>query len=774
MKAPWGVTRAPFGGLVLGALAAAAFALPAGCAKGSDRGTPALALVPANQPVATKPSSSTFDVTLPEPPNGPLAPSLARVVSSDSSNPHAGAMISDVETCASCHTDVAAQWRKSAHAFASFNNPIYRVAVDKLRKDRGEKTSHFCGSCHDVSLLVDGSMLAPIEGTDLRVHAGITCAMCHGIAEARPDGNGSWDLDTTPIPIPKEGDRESNLRHRARVGRATLRTAGMCSTCHKAFLDPDTGNAAHLTGQDDATPWSRSAYAGSDGARIDDAVAEKDCRGCHMPRVAAEFGDPGAKNGTVASHWFLGAHTWLASMQNDPELVERAQRFMKNRVSLDVGGVRHQDGRHEIVASTAIVLTPGEDAVIDVVVRNLDVGHRFPGGVMDAQDTWIEIIVDDAHGRRVAEAGTQHEASGADPTAHTLSSYMARADGSRLMLRETHEFRAGVYNHTIPPRDAAVVGYSFVAPKDAPAYPLRTSVRLRHRTRNLELQRAACADFRSERGRTFNQVGLAKVARAIDACRPQPITDLASTSVVLSGPTATVPARDDESRDVAFQRRYAYGLGLSHALQEHLDAGRAPLAAAIELAATPREKAIAYGGMALVASRQGRTDETFDLAAHADAAAKEAGMAPPPSMQRARAEVLSSTWRLAEAAPLFLDVATRSPRDDAAWAQAAVTFGGAGDAERALDTARRGLVGQPRDGDMLRVQALALSTLRGPAEHEDPGATTDAQLEAAHVAFLDRRTPDEAPGVRGKCSAKVPGCANERVPVHVHAMRSAR
>ena len=32
-------------------------------------------------------------------------------------------------------------------------------------------------------------------------------------------------------------------------------------------------------------------------------------------------------------------------------------------------------------------------------------------------------------------------------------------------------------------------------------------------------------------------------------------------------------------------------------------------------------------------------------------------------------------------------------------------------------------------------------------------------------------TPDDAPGVRGKCSAKVPGCANERVPVHVHAMR---
>src|SRR5262249_31195033 len=125
-----------------------------------------------------------------------------------------------------------------------------------------------------------------------------------------------------------------------------------------------------------------------------------------------------------------------------------------------------------------------------------------------------------------------------------------------------------------------------------------------------------------------------------------------------------------------------------------------------------------------------------------------------------RAEVLSSTWRLAEAAPLFLDVAVKSPNDDAAWAQAAMTFGGAGDPTHALDAARRGLAVQPRDGDMLRVQALSLTTLHGDAQ----------TLDGAQAAFLERRTPDDAPGIRGKCSAKVPGCANERVPVHVHAM----
>ena len=702
--------------------------------------------------------------SVPEAGRGMLAPSLAHVVGG-TIPPGSGDTLADVEDCAQCHADVASQWRKSAHAFASFNNPVYRVVVEKLRKDRGDKTSQFCGGCHDVSLLVDGAMLGTIEPTDLRAHAGITCRTCHGIAEARNDGNASWDLDITPIPVPKDGDPDSVLRHRARVGRATLRSAEMCSSCHKAFLDESTGNAHHLVGQDDASPWARSAFAGSDGARIDEAVPQKDCRGCHMPRVSATQGDLGAKNGTVASHFFLGGHTWLAAMQGDAELVERARAFLADRVSIDVAGVRHEGGRNSIVSAAPVSLVRGEKAVVDVAIRNLDVGHRFPGGVMDAQGTWIEVVVEDKQGRRVAEAGTTHEASGADPTAHVLTSYMARADGTKLDVRETHEFEAGVFNNTLGPRDATVVGFGFDAPEDGARYPLKVTARLRHRSRNLELQRAACADTRSERGRSFGQVGLKKVARAIDACKAQPVTELGRSDVWLNADANAdaVPARaEGETREIAFARRYAYGLGLSHALQERLDDARAPLQGALDVAATPRQRAVALGAIAMIASKQGRTDETFAVAERADAAAREAGMNPPLAMQRARAEVLSATWRLAEAGPLFLQVASGSPRDDTAWAAAAITFGGAGDSYAALDASRRGLSVQPRDGDLLRVQALALMGLHADAQ----------TLEATEAAFLERRTPDAAPSIRGKCSAKIPGCANERIPVHIHPMRS--
>ena len=49
-----------------------------------------------------------------------------------------GTMLSDVDSCATCHADAAAQWSTSAHSFASFGNPIYRVNVELMRTELGK------------------------------------------------------------------------------------------------------------------------------------------------------------------------------------------------------------------------------------------------------------------------------------------------------------------------------------------------------------------------------------------------------------------------------------------------------------------------------------------------------------------------------------------------------------------------------------------------------------------------------------------------------------
>lgn len=737
--------------LLAAALAVAAAAACAGTTHDDARvpGPAVTSAAPAIAPtgaVATRP-------TLPAP-GKELHPSLMVVKNKDA---RAGERISDVESCAGCHADAADAWRSSAHAFASFNNPVYRSVVERFRKDRGNDKSQFCGGCHDIALMVDGAMTAEVDPKDPRAYAGVSCRTCHGIDDARPDGNASYTLDVSDIPVPKPGDPESALRHRARVGTAALRTAQMCGSCHRSFLDESTGNSHHLVGQDDLTPFMRSAYAGTHGARIDD-VGEQDCRGCHMPKEDAKQADQGAKQGKIASHRFVGAHTWLAQMIRDPEQERRAAEFVKGSATIDVAGVVRMpaglaspaQGRRSVTTDAPIPVAAGEHLVLDVVVKNERTGHRFPGGVMDAQDTWIEVVVEDRRGRRVAAAGAEHAATGADPTAHRFSSYMADKDGNQLHSRETHLFQAGVYNHTIAPRDAALVSYDLELPAwvDAASLPLKVTAKLQHRTRNLALQATACDATRTERGKAFGREGLKKVARALDPCKPQPVVTLGTSEALLG----EVPARA-EAR--SWRSTYDYALGLSHHVQERLDEARDVAMIAVQSAKAPRERAMASQLMADVLAHQGMVQD-----ARVWIADVETHLKGHPASQRILGETYKTTWEWEKAAAHFASAAEGAARDDSLFAELAVLRGGAGDHAGALAAAQPGLRLQPRDADLLRVQALAMDSLGGPA----------SERALATAAFLERRTPDAAPGIRAKCSARVPGCANERLPVHSHAM----
>src|SRR5262249_60639738 len=92
-----------------------------------------------------------------------------------------GKWMSDVDGCDGCHADVVAMWKTSAHAFASFNNPIYRLSIERYRAEVGNQKSRFCGGCHDISLLVAGAMDEAIDPGDWRAHAGGTCKTCQSI-----------------------------------------------------------------------------------------------------------------------------------------------------------------------------------------------------------------------------------------------------------------------------------------------------------------------------------------------------------------------------------------------------------------------------------------------------------------------------------------------------------------------------------------------------------------------------------------------------------------
>src|SRR5450755_782961 len=170
---------------------------------------------------------------------GEFSPSLVAIdshVARRPSDPTIGNQLADVDSCATCHADAAAQWGASAHSFASFGNPLYRQSVELARTQMGKHTSQHCAGCHDMPLMTDGLMTseAAIPARDLRAHSGVTCSLCHGVKSVTKDGNGSYVWSREPIDAPVMSDPSSIARHKAQVSVKALGTE-ICVGCHRGF-----------------------------------------------------------------------------------------------------------------------------------------------------------------------------------------------------------------------------------------------------------------------------------------------------------------------------------------------------------------------------------------------------------------------------------------------------------------------------------------------------------------------------------------------------------
>jgi hypothetical protein len=139
-------------------------------------------------------------------------------------------------------------------------------------------------------------------------------------------------------------------------------------------------------------------------------------------REPASAEEAGAHGGTIASHRFLGGHTWMAGMRGDAAHLARLRTKLVGVASIDVAGARLEApaGATWHLPADGAPIVPGTRISLDVVIRNLLAGHRFPGGVLDIQDTWVEVEVTDRAGVRLAASGLTHAddpAAGAPPPA---------------------------------------------------------------------------------------------------------------------------------------------------------------------------------------------------------------------------------------------------------------------------------------------------------------------------------------------------------------------
>ena len=115
------------------------------------------------------------------------------------------------------------------------------------------------------------------------------------------------------------------------------------------------------------------------------------------------------------------------------------------------------------------VVQRGDNVRVDVVVRTKKVGHFFPGGTVDAYDTWVELKATDENGRPVFWSGSVED-GGKGPVekgAHFYRSLQMDEHGNPINKRNAWATRAVVYVHLIPPGAADTVHYRLQIPKDA-------------------------------------------------------------------------------------------------------------------------------------------------------------------------------------------------------------------------------------------------------------------------------------------------------------------
>jgi hypothetical protein len=447
-------------------------------------------------------------------PKGPFFPSSAQVYGGQKI-PSKFFMESD--SCQRCHQDIYQQWSSSAHHFSSFNNQWYRKSIEYMQDVVGTKPSKWCGGCHDPAVLYAGKMDTPIKQIvhTPEAQAGLGCMMCHAIADVKSTmGQGDFFLEYPKLhelaasknPVVRYlHDTITKLNpepHRRVFLKPFMReqTAEFCSSCHKVHLDVPVNHYRWIRGFNEYDNWQASGVSGQGARSFYYPPKPQQCADCHMPLEPSN--DLGNVAGKVHSHRFPAANIALPTANEDAEQLKVTQDFLTSgALTVDIFALSPArevkagaTAQHEVATTFAVgeeaeaKVTPGAgaeaepvtapldrvhpavrrgDAVrVDVVVRTKRVGHFFPGGTVDAYDTWLELKGVDESGQVVFWSGMV-EGNGKGPVekgAHFYRSLQVDGHGNPINKRNAWATRAVVYVRLIPPGAADTVHFRMTIP----------------------------------------------------------------------------------------------------------------------------------------------------------------------------------------------------------------------------------------------------------------------------------------------------------------------
>ncbi|MGI4854888.1 MAG: tetratricopeptide repeat protein [Janthinobacterium lividum] len=462
--------------------------------------------------------------------------------------------------CGHCHQESHKQWRESAHSNSN-RTPWYLKNVGLLNEEKGIEFSRHCEGCHDPIAMAGGMLTqgTPQAGSRKRPYDadGITCTVCHSIQKVDLRGTGSYVLAPAAVMLDEDGKpihrKVADLeilthldRHKAAVMKPFYRTSQMCAACHKAALPHELTDYKWLRAMTPYDEWQNSSFAKQSPLPFYVKPAVSNCETCHMGREALVGRDPGAKDGKLASHRWVGANTLIPAYYGYDEQGKRVKEFLQNAVfnvdvfALEAEGVAAPLA--EPMGTKPYAVRAGQKLTVSVVIQNKGAAHSHVPEQRDMYESWVSFTAKDATGKVIGESGAIGPTGDLDPSAHSFTNRLINKAGSLNGLHQVWNNRVVAYNNTIQSGRSQLVRYSFTMPaKECGPVTVTATVRYRRFDQRF-------IDFALKQG------------------YQQPIVDMVSTSrtVQVGSNAATAPLKDENAE---WMRWNNYGVALLDAQQ---------------------------------------------------------------------------------------------------------------------------------------------------------------------------------------------------------------
>jgi hypothetical protein len=523
-----------------------------------------------------------------------FAPSLVRTNDGDFIG--AQVLMND-EYCMKCHEDIYNDAQHSAHRFSSFNNPWYLTSVMEfretaLKRDGSIKASRWCAGCHDPVPFFAGKFDDPNFDfkNDPTASASITCTICHSISNINSNiGNADYTIEE-PIHYPFAYSDNAVLQwvnnqlvkakpafHKQMMLKEFHKTAEFCSACHKVNLPREvTHYKDWLRGQNHYDLYLLSGVSGH-GLRsfYYPPVAQVNCNECHMPRVASnDFGArPNPKSGelSVHNHQFPSANTAIGWYKQNKEINDAHREFLNGVMRLDIFGVKLGNTIDaELVAPlrpNVPQLKPGNDYLLETVIRTMKMGHLFSQGTVDSNEIWMDVkVIENAKydekgnlisGQVIGRSGGLNELKAVDPWSHFVNVFMLDRNGNRIDRRNANDIFVPLYNHQIPPGAGQVVHYTMQVPEQVSG-PITVEAKLQYRKFDQRYTNIV-AQFHKDQQMEFPGLDQWKEG---EFPNPLPITTLATDRITFAVEGIAEEPAQQESKIEPWQRWNDYGIGL--------------------------------------------------------------------------------------------------------------------------------------------------------------------------------------------------------------------